>query len=183
MIKVVSTNTLLKTDFFSVKSDCLLLTKEDDQTKQLEKEYIYLECKNFIVAIVEKEESILIIDQYRHSIKKINTEFVAGAIEEGDTSEQTLVKELKEEAGIIPNKYILLGKCHPSVGLINNIGYVYLVSEFSETSSSLEEYEDFCGLKKSWIKINDYIENLKTQEIKDGISLMAWNLYLNHKVI
>ncbi len=164
-----------------VSEDLLFERKVNDKTKTLRKNYYSIKCPDFVTCIVLRGNEILVTDQYRHPVRGINTEFVAGMIDPGDSPEQAVIKELKEEAGIKPNYLIFLGKCHPISGQNNNTCYVYLVNDFVETETELEEYEEFTGLTRSWIPISDFKHMIRTNELDDGVTLMAWCLFLENQ--
>ena len=179
---VLETKIEYSNEYMTLKSEDLLFErKTNGKTDVLRKEYYSIECPDFVTCIVIKNHKLLVVDQYRHPIGHINTEFVAGMIDPGDTPYKAAQKELKEEAGIIPNNLIYLGKCHPLSGQNKNICFVYLVNDFIETETSLEKYEEFTGLTHSWIPISDFKKMIQSGELDDGVTLMAWCLFLENQ--
>jgi ADP-ribose pyrophosphatase len=163
----------------TLKSEDLLFERRNNgKLEILRKEYYSVDCPDFVTCVVIKDDKILVIKQYRHPIRGINVEFVAGMIDKGEEPYETAIKELREEAGIIPNNLVYLGKCKPVSGQNTNMCYVYLVSDFSETESELEPYESFTGLIRSWIPISEFKKKIKSGEFNDGVTLMAWCLFL-----
>jgi ADP-ribose pyrophosphatase len=164
-----------------VSEDLLFEQKINGEIKSLRKDYYSIECPDFVTCIVIKDDKLLVVEQYRHPVNSINTEFVAGMIDPGDTPQEATIKELKEEAGIVPKSLIFLGKCHPVSGQNKNTCYVYLVNDFVETEPLLEEYESFTNLTHNWIPISDFKKMIKTNELDDGVTLMAWCLFLENQ--
>lgn len=53
-----------------------------------------------IYAVLKDDpEKIVLVRQYRYPINKYIYELPAGLIDEGETSEQTAIREMKEETG------------------------------------------------------------------------------------
>lgn len=54
-----------------------------------------------IYAVLKDDpEKIVLVRQYRYPINKYIYELPAGLIDEGETSEQTAIREMKEETGL-----------------------------------------------------------------------------------
>ncbi len=63
--------------------------------------YGYVERNSGVsIAVLDKNYSILLIEQYRYPTKKCHIEIPAGSIIKGETPEQACLRELAEEAGI-----------------------------------------------------------------------------------
>jgi len=177
--KILDTKILLSNKYMTLKSEDLLFERRNNgKLEILRKEYYFVDYPDFVTCVVIKDDKILVIKQYRHPVRGINVEFVAGMIEKGEEPYETAIKELREEAGIVPNNLVFLGKCKPFPGQNTNLCYVYLVSDFSEKESELEPYESFTGLISSWIPISEFKKKIKSGEFNDGVMLMAWCLFL-----
>ena len=62
---------------------------------------------------------ILLIEQFRFQTKTRGFEVPAGRIDDGETPEEAVVRELREETGHAPREVRKLGFYHPSVGSSN----------------------------------------------------------------
>ena len=174
-----------KNKYMTIQSDNLVMSSIiNGECRHLNKEYFTVISPDFVVGIVIRYNSkihdneILIVNQYRHAIGKMNTEFVAGMIDLETTPYQTIKKELKEEAGILARNIKLLGKCNPLCGRNTNICYVYFINTFKECERKLEEYEQFAGLTMKWITVRKFKNMICNNKITDGVTLMAWGLLL-----
>lgn len=178
---VKETTVKYKNPYITVVADDLVFERTvNGKTETLNKEYFSLDCPDFVVGIVVKDDKLLMVNQYRHPIRETNTEFIAGQIEEGESADDAIRKELLEEGGIIANEIIYLGKINPLSGQMNNHCFVYLIKDFSETESKLEEYEIFTGLMKVWVPISSFRSSIKNGRFIDGVSLAAWCLFLEN---
>lgn len=180
--KVLDKKAEYSNEYMTLVSEDLLFEREvNGQKRTLRKNYYSIECPDFVTCIVIKNDQLLVVKQYRHPVESLNTEFVAGMIDPGDSPKDAVIKELKEEAGITPNSIYFLGKCHPICGQNKNTCYVYLVNDFVEGETLLEEYEAFTELTHYWIPISDFKNMIKSNELDDGVTLMAWCLFLENQ--
>jgi len=180
--KILNTTIEFANKYMTLVSESLLFEREVcGEIKTLEKDYYFIKCPDFVTCIVIKNDKLLVVNQYRHPTGSMNTEFVAGMIDAGDSPDVAVMKELKEEAGIVPNHIIYLGKCQPLSGQNKNTCHVYLVNDFTETETILEEYEEFSELTHSWIPISDFKNMIRSNELDDGVTLMAWCLFLENQ--
>jgi ADP-ribose pyrophosphatase len=168
--------------YLVVKAENIVFSKKiNDKIEKLEKQYYTATCRDFVAAIVIKNDKLLLVNQYRVPLRKFNTEFVAGIIENNETPEQAIRKELLEEAGIKANNLIKLGTTHPLVGINAVTGHIFLVTDFDEVERRLEEYELFTNLTINWMDISEFISKIKSNELNDGNILSAWALYMLNK--
>ena len=178
--KVCSSKIEYNNKYITVKSEDLLFTKKENE--ELHKEYYSTISPDFVVGIVVKDGKLLMIEQYRHPINSRNLEFLAGMVEDNETPDQAIIKELREEGGIVPKNIEFLGMFNPLSGSSSNKGYVYLITDFDEVEQELELYEEFAGLVKFWYSIEQFKHLIALGELNDGVTLASWCLYLENIV-
>ena len=66
------------------------------------------------------EDKVIIVRQYRPAIEDYVYELPSGHLEKGETPEQAIIRELKEETNCTARKVILLGKNYPDTGRLEN---------------------------------------------------------------
>jgi len=126
--KVLDKKAEYSNEYMTLVSEDLLFEREvNGQKRTLRKNYYSVECPDFVTCIVIKDDKLLVVKQYRHPVNSINTEFVAGMIDPGDTPKEAAIKELKEEAGITPNS-IFRTMRQASVMIVVKDGLVLAVS-------------------------------------------------------
>jgi 8-oxo-dGTP pyrophosphatase MutT (NUDIX family) len=52
---------------------------------------------------------IVLVDQYRHPVRQVRTEFPAGSVDEGEPPLHAIQRELREETGYVSDDWHLLG--------------------------------------------------------------------------
>ena len=68
---------------------------------------------------------VVLLKEYRHTIKRFEYEFPSGFIDEFETPEQAVYRELKEETGFETNTIDNLGSYYPSFGSTDEMIYLF----------------------------------------------------------
>lgn len=120
--------------------------------------------------VCEKDNKIFLVKQFRYAYKTELWELPAGKLNEGETPEQTAIRELEEETGLRAEKVDLLYEMYPSPGYTNEIIRIYKAENFVQTQMHLDEDEFLSG---EWIEIPEIKRMINNGEIKDGKTLVA----------
>ena len=90
-----------------------------------------------------KNGKVLMVKQFRYPYKEEIWEIPAGKINAGETPEQTALRELKEEGGIIADKIEKLFDVYPSPGYTEEIIRIYKAegTGLKTSNCSLDEDE------------------------------------------
>lgn len=164
--------------YITVKTNSVILKKNNNGIiEEYSKDYYLATSKDFVSGIVIKEDKLLLVKQYRIAIKDFALEFVAGAVEDDETPEIAIHKELIEEAGIKSNNIKFLGNYHPLIGCNENMAHIFLIDDFVEVDRKLELYEQFTNLTIEWIPILEFRHLIHDRKIIDGTTLAAWTMF------
>lgn len=90
-------------------------------------DYYVLEYSNWVnaVAITDNNE-VLMVRQYRHAAEIVSLEIPGGVIDDGETPQQALRRELLEETGYQFDDFELLCTVYANPSTANNHTYCYL---------------------------------------------------------
>lgn len=163
---------------FKIVTTTYLFRKDNDQ---FEFDFYSIKNPDFVVGLAFKDDKILLVEQYRFPIDNMNVEFVCGRIDHGSSPEEAIHNEMIEEAGIRVKSLQYLGCLRPTAGRASNKGYVYLITDFDEVEPQHETFEEFTGLSHYWLPLEAFKFDIINSVINDGITLMAWGLYLTVK--
>lgn len=96
-----------------------------------------------LILPINTEGKVVLVRQYRQSIKKDTLEFPAGFIEKGESAEQAARRELLEETGYIAAQMKPLGRLRPMINRFNYslYGYLALDLEMESMDSKIEKVE------------------------------------------
>lgn len=76
-----------------------------------------VERADCVVALpLDADGNILMVRQYRHAVEKALLELPAGGIDPGETPEEAVVRELREETGCAPGRLEKLGGFYAAPG-------------------------------------------------------------------
>ncbi|MBO4856231.1 MAG: 8-oxo-dGTP diphosphatase [Bacilli bacterium] len=104
-----------------------------------------------VLAYIKKDGQFLMLyrNKKEHDINKGKWIGIGGHIEEGETKEQALVREIKEETGLNVLHYIYRGELLFVNNDFEEVMYLYLVDDISGNVIDCDEGE------LAWVKQND----------------------------
>lgn len=121
------------------------------------------------VVIFNENNDILFIHNRRYTVGHLEWEIPAGKIEEGETIEAAAKREAKEETGCDVHGLKFLCSQNPSNGMSDAVVHVFAAKVSKETE--IQDTDEVSS--KRWFKEEEYLELLRTNGIKDGVSILA----------
>ncbi len=90
-------------------------------------DYYVLEYDNWVNAVaITEDNKIILVHQYRHAAGIVSLEIPGGVIDEGETPEQAVQRELLEETGYYFDNFEPLCTIYANPSTANNHTYCYL---------------------------------------------------------
>ncbi len=90
-----------------------------------------------------REGKVVMVKQYRHGIHEVGFELPGGVVEEGESMEEAVKREMKEETGYEFREWKYLGKICANPSTTNNFMHMFLAREGEKTTEpNLDEAED-----------------------------------------
>lgn len=142
-----------------------------------------------VLLINPEKETFIFAEQFRYSAYTKNAddgqllEIVAGTVEKGESPEETIRREVKEEVGFVLKELKEIFSFYPSPGASNELIYLYFGEIFPQQSVStgggvISEGEDIRVVE---LPIDSAMQMLERGEIKDAKTIIALQWYrLNH---
>jgi ADP-ribose pyrophosphatase len=132
------------------------------------------------VAIIalDDEDNILLEEQFRKPVEKKLLEIPAGGIEPGESVEDCVRRELREEVGFLPQKLERLGGFYSSPGYSTEYLHLYLATEL--ISSPLEA-EDSESIKVVRVPLGQIRGLITSGEICDAKSIAGLFIFLEQR--
>lgn len=111
---------------------------------------------------------ILLIDHYRFITDSRGWEIPAGAIEEGESTKESVLRELREETGHVARSLIKLGRYHPSCGSSNQAHHIFVARGVTPSGAApcTNEVQDV-----RWFQAEEVEELIRENLILCGLSL------------
>ncbi|MEI7749396.1 MAG: NUDIX hydrolase [Candidatus Moraniibacteriota bacterium] len=158
-----------KNPWFSVRKDTVI--RPDGKPG----EYFVVERARAAVIVAEDAQGNLVLaQQMRYVIGRRLYEFPAGMIEKGEEPVEAAKRELREETGIVAERWEELGIVYPSAGLTDERGHIFLARDLTEGEPELDGSEDIVTSRMSPDDIRNYIGS---ERVQTGFFLAAFTLY------
>lgn len=117
-----------------------------------------------VVAITENDE-VLMVRQYRKAIERELLEIPAGKLEEGESREVCVERELMEETGYFPNELTYLTSFYTSPGFSNEILHLFIAKNLIKKSRDAD-FDEYLQAEK--VPFEEAINKIQTGEIVDS---------------
>lgn len=177
--KVLESKYIIRRPWLTARCD-----KVELPTGAVHPEYYVLEYPTWVnIIAITKNGRFVMVEQYRHGLRDIFTELVAGVVEEGEQPIAAAKRELLEETGYGNGEWCEFAILSQNPGSTNNLTYSYLATDVEKlTGQHLDETEDVAVRLMSEDEVKQLLIN---DDIKQ--SLMAaplWKYFaLKHTVI
>lgn len=128
--------------------------------------------KNLAIGILplDNEYNTWIVGQWRYPLNIYSWEIIEGGGPLDKDPVESAKRELKEETGLIAEKYTLLCNMHTSNSVTDEYCYIYLAQNLSQDTAEPEETEDL-QIKK--LPFKTAYEMVMKGEITDSLSMVA----------
>jgi len=130
------------------------------------------------VVAVDGEDNVLLVRQYRLATAKELLEIPAGGIDPGESPEAAVIREMREETGLRPDKVERLTGFYLSPGFCSEYLHLFLVSEFEHDPLSAE---DSAGIELVRVPVSQIRELIAAGKIEDGKSIAGLLMFLELK--
>ena len=162
--KTVKKEYIYKGKILSVRKDDILLPNGNPAIREV------VEHSGGSAIYCEKDGKILLVKQFRYPYKEELYEIPAGKLNEGETPEQTAIRELEEEGGIKAKKVEKLFDVYPTPAYTNEIIRIFKAEDFVESKIKLDEDEFLLG---EWIDKDLALKMVNNGQIKDAKTIIA----------
>ena len=129
-----------------------------------------------VVVMVICNGKVILLRQYRHSLREYQYGFPRGFGEEGVSPEDNVIKEVKEELNANAVSIRHLGELTPDSGILaSTVSYYICEVESYEEKRGYEGIDSIVALDFA-----EFEEWVRDGKITDGHSIAAYGLYLLH---
>jgi len=130
------------------------------------------------VVAVDANDNILLVRQFRQAIDKELLEIPAGGIDEGESSGEAVIREMREETGFRPGKVERLCGFYSTPGFCNEYLHLYLATDLTPAPLSAE---DTPGIEVVRVPITQVTELINSGKIEDSKTIAGLLFYLEYR--
>lgn len=162
--KTLSTKPIYDNPWISVREDQIINPAGNPGI------YGVISFKNTAIGIipVDSENNTWLVGQYRYALQAYSWEIPMGGCPLSEDNLSGAQRELKEETGLIAQKWQEIMCIHPSNSVSSEQGFVYLAQELTQLETEHEETE-VLEIKK--LPLKQAVDMVLTGEITDAISV------------
>lgn len=119
---------------------------------------------------INDQGEIIFVRQYRPAIGKHLLEIPAGGLEAGEAAQDSAMRELQEEIGMIPGKLEKLLDVYIAPGYSNEIITLFLATELTPSSLPQDDDEEIEIIS---MPLAEAFAQIESGDIKDAKSILA----------
>ena len=122
------------------------------------------------VLAVDQNGFVPVVRQFRYPLGKHLWEIPAGKLEVGEKPDEAILRELREEAGLVAGSVTSLGMFYPTCGYSNEIIRLYLATDLSYVGAKPDD-DEFLEIK--YVPVEELLKKCLSGEIEDGKTIVA----------
>lgn len=126
------------------------------------------------IVAVDGEDSVLLVKQFRKPVEKELLEIPAGGIDPGETPEDSVRREMREETGFLPRKVEKLGGFYSSPGFCTEYLYLYLATDLVHSPLQAEDSQSISLVRVPLEQVPDLIASGSICDAKSIAGLLAF---------
>jgi ADP-ribose pyrophosphatase len=130
------------------------------------------------VVAIDENDNIVLERQYRHAAGRELIELPAGGIDPGETPEEAVLREMREETGYLPRKVERLTSFYSAPGYSTEVLHLFLATDLVEDRLTAEDSDEITLVRVSREKA---LEMIRNGTIRDGKSIAGLLFYLNRR--
>lgn len=126
------------------------------------------------VVVIDNDDNILLVNQYRQPVGKELLEIPAGGIDPGESPEDAVRRELREETGFAPGNIERLGGFYSTPGYCTEYLYLYLATDLTYSPLKAEDTEGISVMRVPASQVSSLITSGRICDSKSIAGLLAY---------
>jgi len=113
-----------------------------------------------VIAAVDEHQRVYLVRQYRHPIGRDLLELPAGMLEMGEEPLAAAMRELREEAGLIAERWTALGSFYSSPGFANESLHAFMARDLTQVDTDPDDDEDLAIVRRPLSRVYGTLNEL-----------------------
>ncbi len=157
----------------SLRVDTVKLPSGKETTREI------VEHENCVAIVaLDDADNVLLVKQFRKPVEKELLEIPAGGIDPGETPEDAVRREMREETGFLPQKVEKLGGFYSSPGFCTEYLHLYLATELVPKPLQAEDSENISLVR---VPLNQVMGLIASGAICDAKSIAGLLAFLEYQ--
>ena len=130
------------------------------------------------VVALDDDENVILVRQYRYAVGKTLLEIPAGGMEEGESPQQSALRELEEETGYTASRMEQIGGIYAAPGYSTEFLHLFLATGLKPGSSRNDDDE---SIEVVPVPLSDIPRMITSGELCDGKSVVGLLTLMLHR--
>ena len=161
----IGTKRIYEGNIINVRVDTVRMPSGRDATREIV-EHSHAVC----IVPIDNDGNVVLVRQYRKPAEDALLEVPAGGVEDGEISEEAVLRELQEEIGYTADHLEHLSSFWVAPGWATEYMHAYLATGLRESRLDGDEDENIEVVR---LRFDEAVSMLKTGEIIDGKTIAA----------
>ena len=117
-----------------------------------------------------RDNHVLLVSQYRLLVNRLSFEVSGGKVDDGESPENSAIRECMEETGVKVNNLKSLIEYDPDLEYTKNHTYVFYTEELENSYSTENKNHE-------WVSMNKCLKMIEKGVINDSLSIISIMAY------
>jgi ADP-ribose pyrophosphatase len=132
------------------------------------------------VIALDPDDNVLLVSQFRKAIEQELLEIPAGGIDDGESPEEAVRREMQEETGYLPRKLERLGGFYSAPGYSSEYLYLYLATDLVPRQLFAEDTE---GITLVRVPLEEIPARITSGSISDSKTIAGLLAFLEYRKV